>query len=89
MTKEANNDNFNKIEDEFKKIHNFNEKSERSDMCILRHEITLIYETYKDKKKIPCKMRENLCFLYEDYVGRGGNSYIKQIYKEMLDWEVI
>lgn len=75
--------------DEFDRIHSFIEKTEKTDLTTLRHEITLIYEKYRDKKEIPMRMRENLCTLYEDYVQRGGNSYVKTIYEEMLDWKVI
>lgn len=75
--------------DEFDKIHIFINKTEKTDLTTLRHEITLIYEKYRDKKEIPMRMRENLCSLYEDYVQRGGNSYVKTIYEEMLDWKVI
>lgn len=75
--------------DEFDKIHTFIDKTEKTDLTTLRHEITLIYEKYRDKKEIPMRMRENLCSLYEDYVERGGNSYVKTIYEEMLDWKVI
>ena len=67
--------------DEFDKIHTFIEKTEKTDLTTLRHEITLIYEKYRDKKEIPMRMRENLCSLYEDYVQRGGNSYVKTIYE--------
>jgi hypothetical protein len=35
------------------------------------------------------RLRENLCILYEDYSKRGGNSYVKTIYEEMMDWRVI
>jgi len=75
--------------DEFDKIHTFTEKTEKTDLITLRHEITLIYEKYGGKKEIPTRMRENLCSLYQDYAQRGGNSYIKTIYEEMLDWKVI
>lgn len=75
--------------DEFNKIQIFIDKTEKTDLTTLRHEITLIYEKYRDKKEIPMRMRENLCSLYEDYVQRGGNSYVKTIYEEMLDWKVI
>lgn len=74
---------------EFDKIHSFIDKTEKTDLTTLRHEITLIYEKYRDKKEIPMRMRENLCTLYEDYLQRGGNSYVKTIYEEMLDWKVI
>ena len=75
--------------DEFDKIHTFIEKTEKTDLTTLRHEITLIYEKCRGKKEIPMRMRENLCSLYQDYAQRGGNSYIKTIYEEMLDWKVI
>lgn len=75
--------------DEFDRIHSFIEKTEKTDLTTLRHEITLIYEKYRDKKEIPMRMRENLCTLYEDYVRRGGNSYVKTIYEEMMNWKVI
>lgn len=74
---------------EFDKIHVFIDKTEKTDLTTLRHEITLIYEKYRDKKEIPMRMRENLCSLYQDYAQRGGNSYVKTIYEEMLDWKVI
>ena len=75
--------------DEFDKIHTFTERTEKTDLTTLRHEITLIYEKYRGKKEIPMRMRENLCSLYQDYAQRGGNSYIKTICEEMLDWKVI
>lgn len=88
IIKEANEEQFKAMEDEFKKLHQSNEKSEKTDICILRHEITLIYENYKDQREIPERMRENLCCLYEDYIERGGNSYVKTIYSEMMTWKV-
>lgn len=75
--------------DEFDKIHHFIDKTEKTDLNTLRHDITLLYEKYRDKKEIPMKMRENICTLYEDYVARGGNSYVKTIYEEMMSWKVI
>ena len=75
--------------DEFDKIHHFIDKTEKTDWNTLRHDITLLYEKYRDKKEIPMKMRENICILYEDYFARGGNSYVKTIYEEMMNWKVI
>jgi hypothetical protein len=75
--------------DEFSKIHQFIDRTEKTDLNTLRHDITLIYEKYRDKKEIPMKMRENICILYEDYSARGGNSYVKTIYEEMMSWKVI
>lgn len=75
--------------DEFDKIHHFIDKTEKTDLNTLRHDITLLYEKYRDKKEIPMKMRENICILYEDYFARGGNSYVKTIYEEMMTWKVI
>lgn len=75
--------------DEFDKIHTFIDKTEKTDLNTLRHEITLIHEKYRHEKEIPMRMRENLCSLYADYAQRDGNTYVKTIYEEMLDWKVI
>lgn len=87
--KNTHKEEFDEIKAEINKIHDFNNKTKETDLCVLRHEITFIYEKYSDKKEIPSKMKENLCLLYENYTRRGGNTYVESIFKEMMNWKVI
>lgn len=61
---------------------------QQSTLAALRHSITSIYQKYLPKKALPQRVREDLMSLYDAYHKLGGNSYIHQIYEEMLDWEV-
>lgn len=54
----------------------------------LRHSITNIYERYKNEKKFPTHVKEDLFSLFEQYEKLGGNHYVKQIVEEMKGWEV-
>lgn len=77
-------------QEEFDKIHSFTNKTEKHEITILRHEITLIYEKYRKEKKIPVRVKQSLCSLYEQYSELGGNSYVQSIMEEMVDdWEEI
>ena len=50
--------------------------------------ITQMYYDYLDERTLPIYIRENLVHLYEEYEKKHGNSYVKQIYTEMLDWDI-
>lgn len=63
--------------------------AEQNDVAILRNTITHIYFKFKDQKKIPHYEKENVISLYERYRNLGGNSYIKNIVKEIENWEEI
>lgn len=89
LIKETTKDNFDEIKEEFNKIHDFNDSEKKTSLNILRHDITVIYERYKTDKKIPSRIKEDLCILYEDYDSRGGNSYVHTIMEEMMEWDVI
>lgn len=89
IVKEVIKENYKEIKEEFNKIHDANSLAEKTSLNILRHNITTIYEQYKINKKIPSRIKEDLCILYEDYSSRGGNSYIHTIMDEMMEWEVI
>lgn len=75
--------------EEFEKVHEFIEDTKKTKIITLRHDITLIYEKYRQDKKIPSKLKENTCSLYEEYASLGGNSYVHNIFEEMLEWEEI
>ena len=89
IIKENTKENCEYMKAEFQKLHEYNEKAEITSCNMLRHNITVIYEQYKREKKLPGRIREDLCILYEDYDSRGGNSYIHMIMDEMMKWEVI
>ena len=62
---------------------------ERADRCdktmivLLRHDITFIYEKYKDKEKFPVHVKEDVFSLIEQYESWHGNSYVSSLKKEM------
>lgn len=63
------------------------QSNKESNKASLRHAITYIYEKYKDKKVLPGNSKHDLCSLYEAYTLIGGNSYIHEIYEEMMKWD--
>lgn len=52
--------------------------------CLLRSAITKIYYNYTSKGEIPAYERENATYLYEQYKKMGGNSYIDELYPEII-----
>lgn len=65
------------------------EKDENKARAIVtyRHSITNIYEKYKEEKKLPGYVKQDLCSLYEQYEKLGGNSYVHMIVAEMQNWD--
>lgn len=63
------------------------EKNQEATRASLRHEITYIYEKYKDRKVLPGNTKKDLCSLYEVYILLNGNSYVHEIYEEMMKWD--
>jgi len=57
--------------------------------CTLRNDIVSIYYKYLPEKKIPSYQMENLAALYSRYKVLTDNTFVKKIYKEMENWEVI
>lgn len=56
-------------------------------VAMLRDIITRVYQQNYQTKTLPPYGKQYICHMYEDYKKRGGNSYVKQIYEEMMDWE--
>lgn len=63
------------------------EKDQEATRASLRHEITYIYEKYRDRKILPGNTKKDLCSLYEVYILLNGNSYVHEIYEEMMKWD--
>ncbi len=57
--------------------------------CLLRTEMLRTYYKHCDTKQIRQYELENFIYMYEAYKALGGNSFIEQIYHEVLSWHVI
>lgn len=71
-----------------KKIAEDNKKNNSATIADLRHSITDIYDRYLPEKCLPANTKKDLCSLYEVYEGLGGNSYVHEIFEDMMDWDV-
>ncbi len=58
------------------------------DQSTLRHLITEMYYSNKDRKKLHSYEYQDLGYMYTAYKALGGNSYIEKLYTEMKTWEV-
>lgn len=77
------------LKEDIKKIQEKLNKNDEATVCLLRNSITSIYEQYRGEETLPSlHMKENLCKLYSKYIELGGNSYVKQIYSEMMEWKI-
>lgn len=69
------------------KIKSYREKDivqEEALKCLLRSSITKIYYKYTDKGSIPRFEKENATYLHEQYKKMDGNSYVDEIYPEIM-----
>lgn len=56
---------------------------------MLRKELVTIYYHYLPYKKITIYMKKSFMKLYEDYHEQGGNSFIDEIYREVITWDIV
>ena len=63
-------------------------KFQASQLSILRDDITRLYFKYLENKQVPFYARKDMVQLYETYTDIGGNSYVKTIYDEFMEWPV-
>lgn len=70
-----------------RKLEDFRSEWKDYNIVMLRHDITSVYEHYKDAAAIPKIIYESTMNLYDKYEKLGGNSYVKNIIKEMETWE--
>lgn len=57
---------------------------EKALKCLLRSAITSKYYVYTELGKIPIYEREDVIYLREQYKAMGGNSYIDEIFPEIM-----
>lgn len=66
---------------EYKKKDNNQQKALK---CLLRSAITSKYYVFNELGEIPRYERENIIYMYEQYKNMEGNSYVDEIYPEIL-----
>lgn len=57
--------------------------------CHLRSDMVNLYYRHKDTKTLRQYEKENLIKLYAAYKALKGNSFIDDLYEEMMEWEVV
>ena len=64
------------------------ENFQESQLSLLRDSITRLYFKYLPEKEVPAYGRKDMVNLIESYQKLGGNSYVRTIYEEFMDWPV-
>ena len=64
------------------------ENFKESQLSLLRDSITQLYFKYLPDKQVPAYGRKDMVNLFEAYEKLGGNSYVKTVYEEFMDWPV-
>lgn len=72
-----------------RKLEDFHTEWKDYNIVMLRHDITSVYEHYKDAAAMPKIIYESTMNLYDKYSSLGGNSYVHEIVEEMRQWEKI
>lgn len=72
-----------------RKLEDFHLEWKDYNIVMLRHDITSVYQHYKDSAAIPQGIYQSTMELYDKYSSLGGNSYVKTIIKEMETWSKI
>lgn len=76
------------LENGVKQIEKKLEENEQTTIAMIRHEITETYYKYKDQKKMPSHVKEDVLGLYERYDKLGGNSFVHSLIDELKTWEI-
>lgn len=74
------------LENAISNLLNEQEAKKQRDLVMIRHQITQIYNEYKERKKLPMFVREDLFSLLEEYDKLHGNYYVHNIAEEMKKW---
>lgn len=70
-----------------RKLEDFHSEWKDYNIIMLRHDITSVYQHYKDSAAIPQGLYQSTMELYDKYQSLGGNSYVHEIVEEMKTWE--
>lgn len=69
-----------------RQLEDFHSEWKNYNVVMLRHDITSVYEHYKDSAAIPQSIYQSTMELYDKYLKLGGNSYVHDIVEEMKTW---
>lgn len=70
-----------------RKLEDFHSEWKDYNIIMLRHDITSVYEHYKDAAAMPQGIYQSTMELYDKYLKLGGNSYVHEIVEEMKTWK--
>lgn len=71
------------------KLDNFAAEQKSINVVSLRHSITQVFYSYRDKKEIPNAIYQSTLNLYDQYKSLGGNSFICGEIEEMKSWKKV
>lgn len=71
------------------KLDNFAAQQKSINVVSLRHSITQVFYSYRDKKEIPNAIYQSTLNLYDQYKSLGGNSFICGEIEEMKSWKKV
>lgn len=77
-----------KIDNMDTRIEDYRYETREINKSALRHSITEIYYKHCDEKMLDMNTKNDLCSLYEAYTSIGGNSFVHELYEEMMAWQI-
>lgn len=77
-----------KIDNMDTRIEDYRHETREINKSALRHSITEIYYKHCDEKMMDMNTKNDLCSLYEAYTSIGGNSFVHELYEEMMEWQI-
>lgn len=91
--REEINSSLNKLSERLDKVDskldNFAAEQKSINIVSLRHSITQVFYSYRDKKEIPNAIYQSTLNLYDQYKSLGGNSFICGEIEEMKSWKKV
>lgn len=71
------------------KLGDFAAEQKSINIVSLRHSITQVFYSYKEKKEIPNAIYQSMMNLYDQYKALGGNSFVSEEVEEMKLWDKV
>lgn len=71
------------------KLDDFAAEQKSINIVGLRHSITQVFYSYKEKKEIPNAIYQSMMNLYDQYKALGGNSFVSEEVEEMKLWDKV